>query len=93
MLGYHRNPTKTVELWRNQWVHTGDLGRLDERRNLFFVGREAHWMRRRGENISAHEIESMQVARRLPLRPNLDRPQHAHADKDNAPCRTRRCAV
>ena len=59
MLGYHNNPAKTVEVWRNLWVHTGDLGRLDEGGNLFFVGREAHWMRRRGENISAHEIESI----------------------------------
>ena len=59
MLGYHNNPAKTVEIWRNQWVHTGDLGRLDEGGNLYFVGREAHWMRRRGENISAHEIESI----------------------------------
>lgn len=59
MLGYHNNPAKTAEVWRNLWVHTGDLGRLDEGGNLFFVGREAHWIRRRGENISAHEIESI----------------------------------
>ena len=59
MLGYHNNPAKTAEIWRNLWVHTGDLGRLDAGGNLFFVGREAHWIRRRGENISAHEIESI----------------------------------
>lgn len=59
MLGYHNNPAKTAEVWRNLWVHTGDLGKLDEGGNLFFVGREAHWIRRRGENISAHEIESI----------------------------------
>lgn len=59
MLGYHNNPAKTAETWRNLWVHTGDLGRLDEAGNLFFVGREAHWIRRRGENISAHEIETI----------------------------------
>lgn len=59
MLGYHNNPAKTAEVWRNLWVHTGDLGQLDEGGNLFFVGREAHWIRRRGENISAHEIESI----------------------------------
>ena len=59
MLGYHNNPAKTAETWRNLWVHTGDLGYLDAGGNLFFVGREAHWIRRRGENISAHEIESI----------------------------------
>ena len=59
MLGYHNDPGKTAETWRNLWVHTGDLGRIDAGGNLFFVGREAHWIRRRGENISAHEIESI----------------------------------
>lgn len=59
MLGYHNNPAKTAEVWRNLWVHTGDLGRLDAGGNLYFVGREAHWIRRRGENISAHEIETI----------------------------------
>ena len=59
MLGYHNNPAKTVETWRNLWLHTGDLGRLDEAGNLYFVGRQAHWLRRRGENISAHEVEGI----------------------------------
>jgi crotonobetaine/carnitine-CoA ligase len=59
MLGYHNNEAKTVEAWRNLWLHTGDLGMLDEGGNLFFVGRQAHWLRRRGENISAYEIENI----------------------------------
>jgi crotonobetaine/carnitine-CoA ligase len=62
MLGYHDNPARTVEAWRNQWLHTGDLGRLDEAGNLYFVGRQAHWLRRRGENISAHEVEGILAA-------------------------------
>lgn len=59
MLGYHNNPAKTLEVFRNLWFHTGDLGRVDERGNLFFTGRKAHWIRRRGENVSAYEIESI----------------------------------
>jgi crotonobetaine/carnitine-CoA ligase len=59
MLGYHRNPEKTVSVWRNMWLHTGDLGWLDESGNLFFAGRQAHWLRRRGENISAYELEGI----------------------------------
>ena len=31
---------------------------MDEAGNLFFVGREAHWLRRRGENIFAYEVEA-----------------------------------
>lgn len=57
MLRYHNNPEKTLEAFGNLWFHTGDLGRVDTGGNLFFVGRKAHWLRRRGENISAYEIE------------------------------------
>ena len=28
--GYWRNPEKTAEAWRNQWLHTGDAFRMDE---------------------------------------------------------------
>ena len=59
MLGYHNNPAKTLQSFRNLWLHTGDLGRLDEAGNLYFVGRQAHWIRRGGENVSAFEIEQI----------------------------------
>jgi crotonobetaine/carnitine-CoA ligase len=59
MLGYHRDPHRTAEVTRNFWLHTGDLGRLDESGYLYFEGRKAHWMRRRGENISAYEVENV----------------------------------
>jgi crotonobetaine/carnitine-CoA ligase len=59
MLGYHNNPGKTLQEFRNLWFHTGDLGRVDEKGNLFFLGRQAHWIRRRGENVSAYEIEAI----------------------------------
>lgn len=58
MLGYHGDGEATRRAWRNLWFHTGDLGYLDAGGNLFFVGREAHWLRRRGENISAYEVEA-----------------------------------
>ena len=64
MLGYHNNESRTLDAMRNMWLHTGDLGYLDEDGYLFFTGRQAHWMRRRGENISAYEIES--IASRCP---------------------------
>ena len=37
--------------------HTGDLGYIDEDGFVFFIGRQAHWLRRRGENISCYEVE------------------------------------
>ncbi len=30
---------------------------MDEDGYLYFVGRQAHWIRRRGENVSAFEVE------------------------------------
>lgn len=57
MTRYHNNAERTLDCWRNLWFHTGDLGRLDEDGYLFFVGRQAHWLRRRSENISAYEVE------------------------------------
>jgi len=59
MLGYHNNPGKTLQSFRNLWLHTGDLGRVDPDGNLYFVGRQAHWIRRGGENVSAFEIEEI----------------------------------
>ena len=55
--GYHNQPEATLATFRNLWLHTGDLGRLDEDGELFFVDRKADYMRRRGENISSSEVE------------------------------------
>ena len=57
MLGYHNQPDRYVEATQNFWFHSGDVGKLDERGYLHFEGRLAHSIRRRGENISAFEVE------------------------------------
>lgn len=59
MICYHNSQEKTLESMRDLWLHTGDIGRVDENGNLYFQGRKAHWLRRRGENISAYEIEAI----------------------------------
>jgi crotonobetaine/carnitine-CoA ligase len=59
MAGYFRMLEKTVEAWRNLWFHTGDAGRFDEEGRLFFVDRIKDCIRRRGENISAYEVEQV----------------------------------
>ncbi len=46
-----------METSRNWWYHTGDIGRIDAERYLFFVDRKADYLRRRGENISSFEVE------------------------------------
>lgn len=54
---YNRMPEETVALWRNLWCHSGDLMRRDEDGFHYFVDRKKDAMRRRGENISAAEVE------------------------------------
>jgi crotonobetaine/carnitine-CoA ligase len=57
--GYHAMPEATVETMRNLWFHTGDAGHLDADGWLYFDGRIKDVIRRRGENISAEELESV----------------------------------
>ena len=59
MAGYFRMPDKTVEAWRTLWFHTGDAGYVDDRGRLFYVDRIRDRIRRRGENISAFEVEEV----------------------------------
>jgi crotonobetaine/carnitine-CoA ligase len=55
--GYWRKPEATAEAFVNAWFHTGDLASVDEDGFLFFKGRKKDAIRRRGENISAQEVE------------------------------------
>lgn len=57
MAGYLNLPDKTVEAWRNLWFHTGDAGRIEADGHVTFVDRIKDCIRRRGENISATDIE------------------------------------
>lgn len=59
MLNYFNKPERTIDCWRNLWLHTGDLGCLDEEGYLYFTGRQAHWLRTSGENVSAYEVETV----------------------------------
>ncbi|WP_168208263.1 AMP-binding protein [Agrobacterium sp. T29] len=62
--GYYNNVDANASQWRNGWFHTGDLGWLDGDGYLYFAGRAKDVIRRRGENISAWEVE--QFLRGLP---------------------------
>jgi len=57
--GYWRNEAQTGESIRDGWLHTGDLGRVDEEGFLYFVDRKKDVIRRRGENISSQEVEGV----------------------------------
>jgi len=55
--GYYRDPAATVAAFRNFAFHTGDVGYYDEDGCLHYRGRMQERIRRRGENISAAELE------------------------------------
>ncbi|MDB5998670.1 MAG: ATP-dependent acyl-CoA ligase [Rhizobacter sp.] len=57
MLGYYKMAEATAREFRGGWFHTGDRGYLDTDGYLYFVDRKKEAIRRRGENISAYEVE------------------------------------
>jgi crotonobetaine/carnitine-CoA ligase len=58
MTGYRGQPEKTVDMWRNLWIHTGDLMYQDPTGQFFFVDRRKDAIRRRSENISSYDVEA-----------------------------------
>jgi carnitine-CoA ligase len=60
--GYLNDPEATARAWRNGWFHSGDVFVRDGDGNYSLVGRVKDSVRRRGENISAAEVERELVA-------------------------------
>lgn len=56
-VGYKGDAEATAAAWRNGWFHTGDLLRRDKSGNYYYVDRLKDAIRRRGENVSSHEVE------------------------------------
>ncbi|MEZ5952705.1 MAG: class I adenylate-forming enzyme family protein [Hyphomonas sp.] len=55
---YWNRPDATAETFRNGWVVTGDLARLDEEGFLYLVDRAKDMLIRGGENVYCIEVES-----------------------------------
>ena len=58
MREYHGQKEATAEAIQNGWLHTGDVGYLDDDNYLFITGRTKDLIIRGGENISPGEIEN-----------------------------------
>jgi len=57
-MGYWNRPEDSLARRSNLWHHTGDVGRIDEQGVLWITDRKSDVIRRRGENVSATEVES-----------------------------------
>lgn len=54
---YYKNDEASAKKIVNGWLYTGDMLHADEDGNLYFDDRKTDSLRRRGENISAWEVE------------------------------------
>src|SRR3546814_12649683 len=55
--GYWGRPEETLRIMKNLWLHSGDIGSIDEDGYFYFVDRKKDYLRRRSENISSFELE------------------------------------
>lgn len=60
--GYWNKPEDTAATFRDGWVRTGDLARVDEEGFLFIVDRAKDIVIRGGENIYSSEVEDVLYA-------------------------------
>jgi acyl-CoA synthetase (AMP-forming)/AMP-acid ligase II len=56
-IGYFDDPDKTAETFRGGWVHTGDLGFMDEEGFVYIRGRLKDLIITGGQNVHAAEVE------------------------------------
>jgi long-chain acyl-CoA synthetase len=59
MQGYYNMPEETQAALRNGWLHTGDMGRLDEDGYLYIVERKKDLIIRGGLNVYPRDVEEV----------------------------------
>jgi long-chain acyl-CoA synthetase len=55
---YYRDPAASEATWRDGWLLSGDLGRLDAEGHLWVVGRQKEMIIRGGHNVVPGEVEA-----------------------------------
>jgi len=59
MRAYWKMPNETAETIREGWLHTGDMGMMDEDGYIFIVDRKKDMIISGGENIYSREVEDV----------------------------------
>ncbi|MDF0667400.1 MAG: long-chain fatty acid--CoA ligase [Nitrospira sp.] len=59
MLGYWNKADETGAVLRDEWLHTGDLVRRDDRGYFYFVDRKKDIIKSRGETVYPQEVEEV----------------------------------
>jgi acyl-CoA synthetase (AMP-forming)/AMP-acid ligase II len=59
MQGYLNNPAATEETLRDGWLHTGDIGYIDDGGHLFIVDRVKELIKYKGMQVAPAEIEGV----------------------------------
>jgi long-chain acyl-CoA synthetase len=62
MAGYHNRPDATAEVLVDGWLHTGDIGVLDEDGYLSIVDRMKDMLLYKGYNVYPRELEELLAA-------------------------------
>jgi acyl-CoA synthetase (AMP-forming)/AMP-acid ligase II len=63
--GYWQRPEASQRLWKDGWLHSGDIGRVDADGFVYYVDRKAGRIKTGGETVYSREVEA--VLRESPL--------------------------
>lgn len=61
-LGYLNEPEASCRVFKDGWLHTGDLGRLDEDGYIWIEGRKSAFLKVRGVRVNFAEVEARVAA-------------------------------
>jgi acyl-CoA synthetase (AMP-forming)/AMP-acid ligase II len=62
MSHYWNNPEATEQVFRNGWLHTGDVGRMDDEGFYYIVDRKGEMLISGGFNVYPREVEEVLMA-------------------------------